>query len=71
MTDAFEPEFRIPSVDYFSLDASYEFSSGPLDGLRFDARCREPDGRGSADPRDAPRPTPTRRNTTSSAAATT
>ena len=36
LTDRFEPEFQIPSVDYFSLDASYEFSSGPLDGLRFD-----------------------------------
>ncbi len=35
MTDAFEPEFHIPSVDYFSLDASYEFSSAPLEGLSF------------------------------------
>jgi iron complex outermembrane recepter protein len=35
MTDVFEPEFHIPSVDYFSLDASYEFSSGPLEGLSF------------------------------------
>jgi outer membrane receptor protein involved in Fe transport len=34
LTDS-EP-FRTPSVDYFSLDASYEFSSGPLEGLRLD-----------------------------------
>jgi outer membrane receptor protein involved in Fe transport len=40
MTDATtlaDPEpFRVPSVDYFSLDASYEFSSGPLERLRLD-----------------------------------
>jgi outer membrane receptor protein involved in Fe transport len=35
MTDVFAPEYQIPSVDYFSLDASYEFSSGPLEGLSF------------------------------------
>jgi iron complex outermembrane receptor protein len=35
MTDVFEPEFQVPSVDYFSIDASYEFSSGPLEGLSF------------------------------------
>jgi iron complex outermembrane receptor protein len=36
MTDLNVPEFHTPSVNYFSLDASYEFSSGPLEGLRFD-----------------------------------
>ena len=35
MTVVFHPEFQVPSVDYFSLDASYEFSSGPLEGLSF------------------------------------
>jgi outer membrane receptor protein involved in Fe transport len=35
MTDVFERDFQVPSVDYFSLDASYEFSSGPLEGLSF------------------------------------
>jgi iron complex outermembrane receptor protein len=38
MTDAdleLSPLFQVPSVSYFDLDASYEVSSGPLEGLRF------------------------------------
>ena len=33
-TDAVDPVFRIPSVDHFDLSASYDFSTGFLDGLR-------------------------------------
>ena len=32
MTDG-EADFRIPRVDYFDLNANYEFSSGLLEGL--------------------------------------
>ena len=36
MTDYFErSSFQIPSVSYFDLDASYDVSSGLLNGLRF------------------------------------
>jgi iron complex outermembrane recepter protein len=38
MTDSdleLSPRFRIPSVNYFDLDASFEVSAGLLDGLRF------------------------------------
>ena len=29
-----DPEFRVPQVDYFDLSASYDFSSGFMEGLR-------------------------------------
>jgi outer membrane receptor protein involved in Fe transport len=37
MTDAdleLSPVFKVPSMDYFDLNVSYEFSSGILQGLR-------------------------------------
>ena len=62
--------FQFPSVDYFDLDASYEFSAGCSKAeLRVGVENLTDE-----DPPIFPspsRPTPTRRNTTSSAAATT
>ncbi len=65
MTDAdttLDPVFRVPHVDYFDLNAGYEFSAGLLEGLEL-RRHREPDGR---DPPIFPTlaATPSRRNTT-------
>ena len=37
MTDSnfdLDPQFKIPSVDYFDLDASYAITTGVLEGLR-------------------------------------
>jgi iron complex outermembrane recepter protein len=34
MSDVNVPPFKVPSRDYFDLNAEYDFSAGALDGLR-------------------------------------
>jgi hypothetical protein len=44
-----DPVFRVPHVDYFDLNAGYEFSAGLLEGLEMRGGHRECDGQRSTD----------------------